>query len=427
MSFGNDILYSVGATLSSPLWGYRLLRTGKWRTDWASRFGHAPAQARDGRKTLLIHAVSVGEVNAIRLLVTQLEAHGDQLKVIISVTTDTGMARAKQLFGERHVVVRYPLDFTSSVRRFLEAVKPDAVALVELEVWPTFVDECAKRGVPVMVINGRLSARSYKRYGMVRPLLKPTFAKLAAAAAQDADYAERFVGMGVAAERVTVTGTMKWDTTKIVDTLPGADALAATLGIDRRRKLIVCGSSGPGEEKLFIEALSGLGDPPAQILIAPRKPERFDEAAAAMGNPVRRRDCQDGTTRPIDARGVFLLDTIGELGRAYALADVVVIGRSFCPLHGSDMTEPIALGRPVVIGPNVEDFADMMAKLVAGGGIVQVAEGTSLRAAVERLLDPATGLALAQRGRDVLKSQQGATRRNVQMILKQMKLISAES
>ena len=416
MSFLSDIIYAAAGIISSPFWGWRLWRTGKWRTDWAGRFGHCHVEpAKPGCKTVMLHAVSVGEVNAIRQLVDELaEAGGDSIRIVVSTTTDTGTARAKSLFEPRHTVVRYPLDFTASVRRFLDVVKPDVVGLVELEVWPTFVTECTRRGAAVCVINGRLSERSYGRYRMLRPLIRSAFAALSQAAVQDEDYAERFAGMGTLGDRVTVTGTMKWDTARIADTVDGADTLAAALGIDRNKPLIVCGSSGPGEEKLFVDALGDLG---AQLLIAPRKPERFDEAAAAMNDPVRRSQCPDGTTRSPEPGRHILVDTIGDLRKAYSLADVVVVGRSFCPLYGSDMTEPIALGKPTVIGPNTDDFRDMMAKLLAGDGIVQVADAAGLREAVSRLLDPHAAAELAERGRAVIRQQQGATARHTRLIL----------
>jgi len=416
MSFFRDVLYAAGAVISSPVWGWRLWRTGKWRSDWAGRFGHAELPAAGpGVKTVLIHAVSVGEVNAIRQLVQRLdEQGGEPLRILISTTTNTGTERARALFEPKHTVVRYPLDFTRAVGRFLDAVKPDAVALVELEVWPTFVEQCERRRIPVAVVNGRLSARSFSRYKWVRPLVRSAFGRLRRAAVQDDDYAERFIAMGTPAERVEVTGTMKWDTAVIADEVDGAGELAGVLGIDRSKPLIVCGSSGPGEEKLFVETLGRLD---VQLLIAPRKPERFDEASMAMGEHVRRSRCDEGTTREPGRFDRFLLDTIGELRKAYALADVAVIGRSFCPLYGSDMTEPIALGKATVIGPNVDDFRDMMAKLLAGDGILQVADAAALKSAVQRLLDADTARDLAERGRSVIRQQQGATDKHARLIL----------
>jgi 3-deoxy-D-manno-octulosonic-acid transferase len=423
MSIWSDMIYGAAGLISSPVWGYRLWRTGKWRTDWAGRLGRCDVKPAPGRRTLLIHAVSVGEVNAAKPLIDRLHARcGDRIRLVVSTTTDTGTQRARELFGCRHDVVRYPLDFTAAVRRFLSAVRPDAVVLMELEVWPTFVSECAARGVPVMVANGRLSERSYSRYRWILPLIRRSFASLAAAGVQDEAYARRFIGLGAAAERVTVAGNMKWDanlTAGADEALrQGAARMATAMGIDRDSPLIVCGSTGPGEEKLMAEALAGLsrGGYAAQLMMVPRKPERFDEAAAAMGpQVVRRSGCPDGTERRTGSTR-FLLDTIGELRQAYWLADVAVVGRSFCPLFGSNMLEPIVLGKPTVVGPNTADFREMMEKLLAGGGIEQVDDAAGLTAAVGRLLDPVEGRALAERGMAVVRRQQGAVERHAAMI-----------
>jgi 3-deoxy-D-manno-octulosonic-acid transferase len=408
MSLVSDIAYAAAALATSPLWGYRLWRTGKWRTDWRARFGYTDLAPND-RPTLLIHAVSVGEVNATRQLIDRLHRrHGPALRIVVSTTTDTGFAQATKLYSQTHTVVRFPLDFTRSVRRFLDAVRPAAVALVELEVWPTFVTECSTRGIPVAVINGRLSERSWRRYRLIAPLIRRSFGKLAAAAVQEPAYRERFIDLGVSADRVKIAGTMKWDTARIADDEPGSADLAREMGLDRSRKLIVCGSTGPGEEKQIAAVLEDL---PAQLLFAPRKPERFDEAAAELGDVVRRTAHPAGSTREPDGHRLFLLDTLGELRKAYALADVVIVGRTLVPLGGSDMMEPVALGKPTVVGPHVENFRATVEALVAGRGLVQVATAGELRSAVARLLEGEEGPAMANRGRDVVRAQQGATER----------------
>ncbi|MEX2671555.1 MAG: glycosyltransferase N-terminal domain-containing protein [Phycisphaeraceae bacterium] len=428
MSLMNDVVYASAAAATSPLWAYRLLRTGKWRTDWAGRFGRCDVAADDPRPTLLLHAVSLGEVNAIRLLVSQLEQqHGDALRIVIATTTDTGAARAEAIFGERHTVVRYPLDFTRCVKRFLDVVQPTAVALVELEVWPNFVAECERRGVPVVVINGRLSARSYGRYRLIRRLIRPTFARLAAAAVQNETYGRHFVGLGLREDRLHITGTMKWDNAVLADDEPSSASLARSMGIDAERPLIVCGSTGPDEERMLVEQLATLRLPPdnqpPQILIAPRKPERFDHVAAelttrfsAQLGPVVRRSQHPDESVGEGGATVFLLDTLGELRAAYALADLAVVGRSFCPMHGSDMSDPIALGKPTVIGPHVGDFRDMMDDLLAVDAIEQLSDVEGLPAAVGKLLRTDIGRELAERGRAVIRSKQGATQRNVALL-----------
>jgi 3-deoxy-D-manno-octulosonic-acid transferase len=311
------------------------------------------------------------------------------------------------------------VDFSWSVRRFLDAVKPDAVALVELEIWPNFVKACRGRGVPVCVINGRLSARSFRGYRRLRGFFKEYFRGLEFAAVQDPEYAARFEAMGVESGNCLITGSMKWDSAKIEDGAAGADDLARDMGILRGGPpLIVAGSTGPGEEALLSRAVQELERDigPIQLLCAPRKPERFDEAAAAMGPCVRR--SKAASPAALSGRGPrFLLDTIGELRRAYALADVVVVGRSFGDLFGSDPIEPIGLGKATVIGPAVSDFAQIVAEFEKGGGIVR-ATRESLREELRGLLtDGALRSRTGAAGRDVIRRMQGASARHAELLL----------
>ena len=408
-----DVAYFVGAVLTSPVWGYSLLRTGKWRTDWRGRFGHVErkAEKRESRtadnRTLLIHAVSVGEVNLIRNLVDHLAKTQPQLRIVISTTTNTGFARATQLYAESYHVVRFPFDFSGMVGRFLDAIRPDVVALTELEVWPNFMQACVKRDVPVAVINGRLSTRSFKGYRKLRPVLTKMFASLSFVAAQTEDYAQRFRHMGVAPDRVKVLDTMKWDTAKITDHVDGAEALATEMGIDRNKPLIVAGSTGTGEEKLLIDTCPK----DVQLLLVPRKPERFEEVAALSPDMVRRTSHTPGQSQRL-----FLLDTMGELGKAYSLADVVIVGRSFNGWGGSDPIEPVALGKPTIIGPDHHNFADAVEALQSHGGILVTDQPGE---AVSQLLnDPERRAQLAKSGREVILSRQGATKRHAEMLLK---------
>ncbi len=411
MAILRDIAYGAAAVASSPVWGVSLLRTGKWRTDWAGRFGRAePAGAPAGRR-VLIHAVSVGEANLIRGLVDELAGAG--CEVVIAATTNTGFARATALYAPRHRVVRYPLDFTGAVRRFLDAVRPDLAALVELEVWPTFIEECGRRDIPVAVVNGRLSPRSFKNYMRFRPLVRGSFERLRACGVQTEAYAQRFRALG--APDVRVLGTMKWDTAVIADHVDGADQLAEEMGIDRARPLVVAGSTAPGEEKLLIDTVPE----EAQLMIVPRKPEWFDAVAAYAPGIVRRT-----AGRPGAGSRLFLLDTIGELRKAYALADVAVVGRSFTgKLYGSDMTEPIALGKPTLIGPHTSDFDQQMEAFTAGDGIVVTDRpGDAVRALLN---DPARRQQLADNGRRVIAEQQGATTRHRETLLEMIRPFSA--
>ena len=402
-------MYGGAALLSSPVWVTTMAVRGKLRTDWPARLGRCdpwPRTRRDGQLVprVLVHAVSVGEVNAVRELVADLAKDHE---VAVSVTTDTGMVRARSVFSAPVRVVRYPFDFSGAVRSVLDAVQPDVVALAELELWPNFTQACECRGIPIAIVNGRLSERSFRRSLKVRPLLSPMFRRVAAVGAQTDDYAARFRAMGVAHERVQVVGTMKWDTARLADTVEGADALAAAMGIDRTKPLVVAGSTEPLEHALLRDAVPA----GVQLLCAPRKPEWFDGAARDLAGCARRSTGACGS-----ATGRFLLDTIGELRLAYALADVVVVGRSFGELHGSDMIEPVALGKATVIGPRWGDFAEPAQALLEAGGLMQAERGELAAALAGLLNDPAHRARMAQAGRAVIRARQGATARNAAMV-----------
>ncbi len=430
-----DMLYGLVIAVTSPVWGLSMLRSGKWRTDWRGRFGHVSREGSEaaiglgGRRTVMIHAVSLGEVNATREMVRRLDEElGDQVRIVITATTNTGFDRAKELYGDKLAVLRYPFDFSRSVGRFLDAVRPDVVALVELEVWPNFVEACVRRSIPVCVVNGRLSERSFRRYRPVRWLMRRSFASLAKCGVQTAAYRKRFIGMGAAEDRVIITDSMKWDTAKVMEPteVKGVDEMARAMGIDRGKPVVVAGSTGPGEEALLLK-----GKPAGvQLVLAPRKPERFEEVAGVIegwsgetertgakppaAGVVRRSRHADGAERAIDGTEVFLLDTMGELRKAYALADVVIVGRSLIDLYGSDPIEPIALGRPTLIGPRYGDFTDIVETFNGEEGIIVTDQPWKM--ASELLKDRERARQLAVNGRRVILSRQGATERHVRIV-----------
>ena len=402
-----DLAYLLAASATSPIWLSSMVRTGKIHTDWRGRFGEGVALPAPLRPRILIHAVSVGEVNAMRLLVKAIATDPAHPEIIIAATTDTGIRRAMELFGDDHHVVRYPFDITRSVDEFLDRIRPDVVALMELEVWPNFLERCEHRDVPVVVVNGRLSERSHRRYQKILPVARRIFSKIRTFAVQDDVYANRFTDMGVGSDRLHVTGNMKWDTAEISDHVPGAHALAAAMGIDLDRPLVVAGSTCPHEHALLQSAVGS----DTQLLIAPRKPEWFDHAARSLPGCARRSRGDSGSST-----GRFLLDTIGDLRQAYALADVVVIGRTFSDLGGSDMIEPVALGKPVIVGPDCSNFSDATQRLLSAGGIVQ-SHASRLAENIESLLTatPARA-ALIANGQECIRSQQGATLKNARIV-----------
>ena len=419
-----DIAYGFGLGVSAPVWAVRSKTRKKVLDAFRQRMGQLDSKS-DGRPCVIVHAVSVGELNAARGLIDLLHQRHPDVHVVVSTTTQTGHERAEALYGGRQDVtlIYYPLDFSAAVRRVLDTLKPLAVILMELELWPNFVAECEVRHVPVVLANGRITAGSYNNFRIGSFLTRRMFRRLAAVCAQEKTYAERFIALGSDANNTTVTGTMKFDTASTKVDAAAADALADAVGL--RHPLLVAGSTGPGEEELVLQTYQTLRNEfsDLQLAIVPRKPERFDEVAALIersGHPCVRRslnpDAVDAANHPADA--VILGDTMGELRNFYTRADVVFVGRTLIDLgekqHGSDMIEPAALGKPTVVGPFTQNFAEAMNALRLADAMVEVKTPAELTDAVRRLLqDPGD---LGVRARQVVQRQRGATERTMAVI-----------
>ncbi|HTW95489.1 MAG TPA: 3-deoxy-D-manno-octulosonic acid transferase [Tepidisphaeraceae bacterium] len=425
---GFDLLYGLGVAIASPFWLIEPAARRKCLTAWSQRMGRIPPR-QGTAPAIMIHAVSLGEINAIRQLIQRLRADRPDVHTIISTTTDTGFARAQELYGRDADVtlVRYPLDFTSAIHRLLDALRPDVVVLMELEVWPNFLSICHRRKIPVLVINGRLTTHSFSRYRMVRPLVAGMFRKLSRICAQDRTYAERFIALGADPASVSVTGTMKFDTASMDETVAGVQELAAAVGlVPKEGPVWVAGSTGPGEEEIILEAYRRLREkfPTLRLVLVPRKPERFNEVAdliASCGMMALRRSRHD----PPAKEAVILGDTMGELKKFYALADVVFVGRTLLDLgprqHGSDMIEPAALAKPVIVGPFTGNFAEPMACFLASKAMKVVPDGQALTQTIDQwLCDPAASAAMGLAARQVVARERGATDRHAQIILQHL-------
>lgn len=429
MRFLLDIAYLILAIAYIPILIFQRVFRGKVRTGWAERFGHIPARTGD-KPCIWIHAVSLGEANAAVSLVAEFRRRLPDHDIVVSTTTDTGRAAAIKHFGEANVF-RYPLDFSWVVRRALNRIRPRVIILMELEVWPNFIDIATARGIPVGIANGRVTAeKSMKRFRkpIISSLARRMFGQLAFVAAQDDTYAKRFIELGVRPERLRVVGNLKYDTALIADQVDGDTALGVAMGIDPARPLIVAGSTGPGEEEMLLDAFAEMLTTQAdvQMAIIPRKPERFDEVAALIESRgftcVRRSRCKDATTtlKPAE-RIVFLGDTMGELRKFYSLATIVFVGRTLVPLGGSDLMEVAGLGKPMCFGPHVENFADAASQLLGAQGAYRANDAVSLIPAFRGLLkDSAWREKMGGNAREVVRRNQGATARTVDFIMQRL-------
>ena len=418
-----NVAYALALVGTSPMWLARMIRHGKYRRDWAQRLGRVPR--RYGLQPVIwIHGVSVGEINAARQLVAELHGQLPDYRVLVSSTTDTGLAAAQRLFAPEHKVFRWPWDFSFAVDAALKRLAPAMVILVEGDVWPNFVGRCRRRGIPVVVVNGRIGPhKGFPRYRRIRPLAARMFNSLAAIGVQDEAYARLFRRLGVRDDQLVVTGMMKYDTAQIGDRVAGQDELAAALGITPDQKLLVAGGTGAGEEPIVLDAFEQLRRQPgrqARLAIVPRKPERFDEVARWITGRgfelLRRSRCSDSGAGRTPPDAVILGDTMGELRKFYALAAGVFVGRSLVPEGGSDMIEAAALGKCVAFGPHTFNFPQAES-MVAAGVARRVNDAAELAAAFgDWLAEPEAAAEVGRQARQFVRSRQGATRRNLEMI-----------
>ena len=419
MSILLDAAYLAGLTVASPFLAFKALTSEKYRTGHRERLGGIAPREGDAPCTWL-HAVSLGEMNLSRPLVAALEERWPERDLVLSTATHTGHGQARKLYPA-HRAFYFPLDFSWVVRKALRRIRPDLVLLVELEVWPNFLAAAHGAGVPVAVVNGRISDRSFPRYRRLRPLVRRWLRHISLLCMQNETYAERARELGASPERVVVTGNLKFDASpEAPEVEPG---FAASFGLGEGEPLLVGGCTWPGEDEALLAATQRLKAdfPRLRLLLAPRQAERFaavERLVAEAGLPcVRRTALRDGGAAHLPADAVLLLDTVGELGRVYALGTVVFVGGSLIRHGGHNIIEPSGLSKPVLFGPHTDNFRDVTDELLAHDAAVLVADEPALEAAVRRLLaDPAAAKTLGTRAREVVDRNRGATRRTLDAI-----------
>ena len=421
-----DFLYLLAVLAYSPVIIYRAVRHKRYRTGWAQRFGKISRRS-PSKKCIWIHAVSVGEVNAAKTVIAELKKRFPDFEIVISTTTDTGFTRATNLFGKIHQVFFCPFDFSAVMHRAFNNIRPAICLLMELEVWPNFVDTAHKLNVPVVVVNGRISEKSFSRYNLIKSVVRKIFCKVSLVLAQTDEYARRFIEIGACDESVIVTGSLKYDTAQITDKVEGVDVLADQLGIGDER-LWIAGATGPGEEKIILEVFTELQlqekYKDLRLVIVPRKPERFDEVAQLISEAsfdlVRYSTIKNSELKTQNLKlPVILGDTMGDLRKFYSLSTVIFVGRSLVPMGGSDMMEAAALGKCTIFGPYAFNFQQTVDALVECQGAIIVQDREELLAAMQKCLDkPEYAWKIAKNGREVIKKNQGATQKTIEQITK---------
>jgi 3-deoxy-D-manno-octulosonic-acid transferase len=417
-----DLVYVTVLLLGSPFVLVMLVASRRWRAGLLQRFGLCPSRS-GGRPAVWIHGVSNGEVLAARELVTLLERERPDIEVVVSTTTWTAHEAARSRYAG-HLVFYFPLDFSFATHRVVSRIRPSVVLLMELEIWPNFLLTTSLRGVPVLLANGRMSAKSERDYLLMQRFIPEPMDRVAHYCVQTEEYAARFRAVGVPPERLSITGSMKFD--NVPDGVPDSVRAdyARRLSLAPGAFVLMGGSTHSGEESVVLDAFDEIRrrDPGARLILVPRFPERLGEVEALVRSRglacVRLSSLADGASSPDAARGAVVLgDTAGELARLYVVADLVFVGGSLTKRGGQNMMEPAGLGKAVVVGPRTWNFRDPVELLLARGGLVQAADAASVRRELVLLhADPARRTRLGEAGRGVCRESKGATRRILEIL-----------
>jgi 3-deoxy-D-manno-octulosonic-acid transferase len=413
-------LYSVVtflvAVVLSPYFLYQALRNNKYVGSFGQRLGYLPVSFNlDGDESIWIHAVSVGEVMSVRPLIGELRRRYPKLRIFLSTTTLTGQQVAKGSVSDVDGVFYFPFDWTLTIRRTMKLVAPKLFIMVETEIWPNLLRECRRRGVRTLVVNGRVSARSFRRYRLVRPFFRRVLADVDRFCVQGEETARRLATLGADPRRIVITGSLKFDS---LDPAfrpgRGRERVLRFFRMSPSRQVFVAGSTSKGEEEIVIRAFNRVrttaAGTDALLVLAARHPERFDE--------VERLCRQEGlstirrTELPIDAEpktDAVILDTIGELAQIYQIATAVFVGGSLVPAGGHNILEPAIHGKPIVVGPYMHNQKEIIEAFLASGAAIQVRSERELEQAIVTLMnDPVRRAKLGAAARALIDANRGA-------------------
>lgn len=427
-----NIVFTLGLLLSAPYYLLRMWRRGGWQEGFRQRFGqfdHKVKQALTNRHVIWMHAVSVGEVNICTQLIRALEPCVPNLKIVVSTTTSTGMAELRRKLPAHITKIYYPIDRRKCVARALATIDPEAVVLVEAEIWPNFIWRLKDKGRPVFLVNARLSHRSfngYKRYGF---LFRPLFAALTAVGAQSEADAAKLRELGCRPEAIHVVGSLKYDSARVEERhLLDVPDLLRQIGAPESPCLLVAGSTHDGEEAILAETFLRLRPrfPDLFLVLVPRHHERGRQ----VGRELEARGVRFVYRSEIMAKTHFapgqtdclLVNTTGELKFFYEHATVIFVGKSLTAQGGQNPIEPGALGKAMVFGPNMQNFGAIARAFVEGKGAVQVRDAGGLEKVLAELLaDETRRQELGHNAQLVVRQNLGAIDRTVEMILKHLK------
>jgi 3-deoxy-D-manno-octulosonic-acid transferase len=402
--------------VASPYFAYQAIRYKKYIGSLRQRFGYLPITFNiDGEESIWIHAVSVGEALTARALVADLRARYPRLRLYLSTTTIAGQQVARRGVQDVDGVFYFPFDWTFIVKRTLSIVKPRVFVMMETEIWPNLLRLCAEQGIKTVMVNGRISGRSYPRYRLIRPFFRRVLADVDRFCMQSDESARRVIDLGADPAKVTVTGSLKFDSLQIPTPVAHGKPRERVLRFFRlppTRVVLVFGSTVKGEEPAVLKAFARvkLTVPSALAIIAPRQPARFadvERMAREAGFVTVRR-----SNLPIDAEpraDVVILDTLGELAQIYQLATAVFVGGSLVDHGGHNILEPAAFGKPIVFGPHMQNFAEIADTFVTKLAGVQLQSERDLEETLLSLVtDPVRRARLGAAARALVEANRGA-------------------
>ena len=420
MGLALDVGYASLLTAASPYIALRAARTGRYRDGWAERMlGRVPELSSD-QTSIWMHGVSLGEVQLLRPLVEHFHHKNPDQPVVLSTSTLTGMQVAKKSLP--HTTSFYcPLDFSWAIKQALTRLKPRLIVLGELEVWPHLIGLATARNIPVAVVNGRLSDRSFRGYSRFRRWLQATFSRLSLVAAQDETTADRFRSLGVAAERVHVAGSLKFDNVNANRQHVEVEQRRSLVGLKDYHRIVVVGSTQDPEEQAAVSAIEQLLPkfPDLKLIVVPRHPERFDEVDQLLRRSTLKvlRRSQIAGPCSADDWQVLLVDSVGELKWWWGVAELALVGGSFGTRGGQNMLEPAAYGAKVAFGPNVWNFREIVRSLLEKDAVWQLPSLDALADWInDSLSDPLAGQGRTQRAIALIRSHQGATQRTCNLL-----------
>lgn len=420
-----SVLIVVFFLVMSPYLVYQAVRYRKYVSSLRQRLGILPVSFNlDGDESIWIHAVSVGEVLTARALLQELRDRYPTFRIFLSTTTVTGYQVARNNLRYVDDVFYFPFDFAVIVRRTLRLVKPRIFIMMETELWPNLLRACRAAGVKTLLVNGRISSRSYPRYKLARPFFRHVLANVDRFCMQSEESARRIIDIGADPSRVTVTGSLKFDSLEGPESIAAADRgrnrVLRYFRIPPDRPVLIAASTLKGEEEAVLEAFLRVRAmrPSALLIIAPRKPERFDDVEALArrtGLNVARR-----TELRVDAEprhDIVILDTIGELAQLFQVATVVFVGGSLVDAGGHNILEPAVFGKPILFGPHMQNFAEIARAFLENGAGIEVKNGRELEAMFLELLgDPVRRASLGAAARALVEANRGARARSLEAI-----------